>query len=198
MSATAQLDIFSALETIDRTERTQHLPRTFTTSEQYTASDLVAAFDAWQGEHPDLFCGGSKHSHMWTREITSPPGTKYPHSAWLMDADLRCGHHKQNCFCVGAIIYRTYCSDCDWWSAPTEDEGDAIRDYHDHCWPGWRNLPVLTRPSPDRKPKLPDDYPQEWQAPGAPIVTTRTPIGTRNVPGRSPFGGYDMADPNCL
>ena len=55
MSVTAQLDIFSALEAIDRTERTQHLPRTFTTSNQYTASDLAVAYDAWQGENPDLY-----------------------------------------------------------------------------------------------------------------------------------------------
>ena len=39
---------------------------------------------------------------------------------------------------------------------------------------------------------------RSWQVPGAPIVTHRTPPGTRNVPGYSPFGGYDMTAPECL
>ena len=192
MSTAEQLDIFTELAAIDHIAATQHLPRTFTTSDQYTAAELNDAFAAWENEHPGII-GSYKASHMWVPEICSPFGTTTPHSVWVMDADLRCDHHRENCHCVGSLIYRAYCSDCNWWTDPTADEGEAIRAYHDRCWPGWRNLPVL--PAAD---KLPDDYPQDWQVPGAPVVTTRQPIGTRNVPGRSPFGGYDMTDPDCL
>lgn len=192
MTATQQLDLFAELASIDRTAKTQHLPRTFTTSDQYTAAELNEALTAWQGEHPGVI-GSWRKSHMWVPEICSPFGTNTPHSVWVMDADLRCDHHRENCHCMGSLIYRAYCSDCDWWTQPHADEGDTLREYHDHCWPGWRELPVLTAAD-----KIPAGYPLEWQTPGAPVVTTRQPIGTRNVPGRSPFGGYDMTDPNCL
>lgn len=31
------------------------------------------------------------------------------------------------------------------------------------------------------------------QIPGAPIITERRPYGTRHVPSRSPWGGYDLS-----
>lgn len=192
MSTPGQLDIFTEIASMDRTAATQHLPRTFTTSERYSAAELNEAFIAWQGEHPEVRASKGA-SHMWSPGLCSPFGTSTRHSVWVMCAELRCDHFSEPCYCVGGCLTRVYCSDCRWWSAPSHDEGDAVRAYHDHCWPGWRNLPVLSAAD-----KLTDDYPEEWKVPGAPVVTTRPPIGTRNVPGRSPFGGYDMTDPACL
>lgn len=36
---------------------------------------------------------------------------------------------------------------------------------------------------------------QRWTVAGAPIITARTQHATRPVPGRSPYGGYDLAAP---
>lgn len=193
---TAQLDIFTVLEANERAERTAHLPRAFTDSTKFTAAELADAYEAWADENGRFDC--VRRSRMWHPAFCEPFGVDQPHSAWVMQADLRCDHYGETCCCVTGYLYRVYCPDCQWWTQPTEGEGGAVRSYHDHCWPGWRELPVLTRPNLDRKPKLPSDYPQEWQVPGAPIRTHRTGIGTRNVPGYSPFGGYDMTDPDCL
>ena len=67
--------------------------------------------------------------------------------------------------------------------------------------PGWRELPVLPtfKGRYERKQKtaalawLAEHYPTGWQFDGAPVITQRSPHGTRHVPGRSPFGGYDFA-----
>ena len=196
MSITDQMDIFSELEAIDRTECTAHLPRTFTAEVAYTANELNEAFEAWTADNG--FSDRIRRSRMWNPASCEPFGTSHPHSPWVMTADLRCDHHGTQCHCIGDLLYRVYCSDCQWWTPSSCDEGEAVRAYHDHCWPGWRDLPVLIRPSLDHRPNFPADYPQEWQVPGAPIVTRRTSPGTRNVPGYSPFGGYDMTAPECL
>lgn len=81
--------------------------------------------------------------------------------------------------------------------------------WHDHALPGWRELPIV----PSRLRMMDKDglskaarnwivehYPKPMQIPGAPIITARRPYGPRNVPGRSPWGGYDLShtalDPN--
>jgi hypothetical protein len=38
-----------------------------------------------------------------------------------------------------------------------------------------------------------EPYPKSMQVAGAPIITERRPYGTRHVPGRSPWGGYDLS-----
>lgn len=193
---TQQLDIFAQLEANDRAERTAHLPRTFTSGTDFTAAELSGAYLAWCDENGRFGC--VRRSHMWHPAICDPFGTDKPHSVWVLNADLRCDHHGESCSCLGDYLTRVYCSDCQWWSQPAAEEGTAVREYHDHCWPGWRDLPLCTRPNLDKPPKLPADYPEEWRVPGAPILTHRTSPGTRNVPGRSPFGGYDMTAPECL
>lgn len=194
---TDQLDLFDALEATERSERTAHLPRGFVPVEAFTPEELFDAERAWTDEHWHM--KQMPQSRMWKPSICQPFGTATPHSVWVMTADLGCRHwNNADCCCVGDSVYRVYCSDCQWWTPIAGHEDDAIRAYHDHCWPGWRELPVLARTNLDRAPKFPADYPQEWQVPGAPILTHRTPPGTRNVPGRSPFGGYDMTAPECL
>lgn len=71
MSTTEQLDIFTELAAIDHTAATQHLPRTFTTSDQYTAADLNDAFAAW------------KTSTLGPSEATKPHTCGSPRSAVL-------------------------------------------------------------------------------------------------------------------
>ncbi|GAA3539292.1 DUF6349 family protein [Nocardioides daeguensis] len=39
-----------------------------------------------------------------------------------------------------------------------------------------------------------DHYPEAMQVTGAPVITERNNAGTRHVPGRSPWSGYDLSD----
>ena len=44
-----------------------------------------------------------------------------------------------------------------------------------------------------RKKWIAENYPKSMQVPGAPMITERRSFGTRHVPGRSPWGGYDIS-----
>ena len=87
-------------------------------------------------------------------------------SAYAVTADLRCRHFSpETCVCPGDLIDRIYCAECQWWTGIYANESHAAVDYLDHCWPGWRDLPVLPEGGPDRPIKIPKDYPEEWNAP---------------------------------
>lgn len=107
-------------------------------------------------------------------------------------------------------FYRGACFGCDWKGPERHgSENVAVEDAHDHAWPGWRDLPAAPdKPSAaamgDKKALARwhkqifvialGGYPPGWvERGGAPIVTVRTPPGTRHVDGSSPWGGYDMA-----
>jgi hypothetical protein len=78
----------------------------------------------------------------------------------------------------------------------------AVEAWHDHAWPGWRDLPILPlTPQTDRTDKgtskrarafFEAEYPTEFQQSGAPVITQRSRFGTRHVPNYSPWGGYDL------
>lgn len=101
-------------------------------------------------------------------------------------------------------VYRGGCLGCDWEGEEHTKEGEAAEDAHDHAWPGWRDRPaVLSRPATaeyDKKSlnrwvaSVRQAYPDGWLDHGGPIRTIRKDSrGMRNVPGRAPGGGYDMA-----
>lgn len=140
----------------------------------------------------------------WHEERTGRNALKdSAHTSFTYWADLGCHHWREAtveqrlhgyCQCVGrTMLYRAYCAGCGWWTPTETSENDAAEAYLDHCWPGWRELPVLEELQ--GKYKLPADYPQAWQTPGAPVrdCRGRTQFGTRHVPGGSPFGGYKAA-----
>ena len=148
--------------------------------------------------------------HMWRiaslhESFPSPAG----HDLITMQASLRCGclmvppwgFDTRECFCVGDLMHKTQCTPCGWQSIGTE--ADVVEAWHDHVWPGWRDLPVVPfalRPAGggiDSKSKqamawVVANYPTEWQVTGAPVVTERDGLGTRHVPGYSPWGGFDL------
>jgi hypothetical protein len=68
-----------------------------------------------------------------------------------------------------------------------------------HTWPGWQQLPVVRRVPEERKARarwiadVTAAYPPGWLEDGGPIRTARTGAGSRHVPTRTPFGGYDLA-----
>jgi hypothetical protein len=175
-------------------------PLHFTTA-YYTPAELDAAFHRWQFEHGSFGC--VPRSHMWHPAITmdaanaDTPG----HDLTVLTADLRCDHYGRDCLCVGDLLYRAICETCHWHQDGTE--AHVVEAWHDHAWPGWRDLPVIpaglgkrddhNRPSRMFAAWIEEHHPADWQVPGAPIITNRPEHGTRHVPHRSPWGGFDLS-----
>lgn len=180
------LDVIVAEDTRD-----ESAPWGYTTDTRWAAADLDAAYEAhcrWAEvnlEHGRL--GIRRWSHQWSTSYCSarPDGA---HPIEVVSVDLSCHHeHRDDCQCVGrgGNLYRAWCGDCERWSGILTTETAAVEEAHDHCWPGWREMPIGA------------DAPREqrWTVAGAPIITARTQHATRPVPGRSPYGGYDLAAP---
>lgn len=172
--------------------------------------ELDAAWRRWvevNGNFNSIFL-----SRMWHRSHTSPHAVIGSHTIDQFDIDLRCaaGAHGwrattdepgRRCQCVGDITTQIICAVCSFHHIGTESEG--VEAWHDHAFPGWRDLPILpaklrgTMGGTKMTPKLEEwfeaNYPAEFRIPGAPILTTREKFGTRSVPGYSPFGGYDLS-----
>jgi hypothetical protein len=108
------------------------------------------------------------------------------------------------------LAYRGACLGCGWVADDIHligqgGENAAVEDAHDHTHPGWRELPLLARPSlPDApsararaiaawRARWEPLLPAGWLAAGGPIRTNRSQHGTRHVPGGAPGGGYDLS-----
>ncbi|WP_284986814.1 DUF6349 family protein [Arthrobacter sp. fls2-241-R2A-172] len=188
---TGQLDLLTLLEL----ENKPTAPLHFTVG-HYHPDELDEAY-AYRGKSEGLL-GVSNWSRQWNEWQTGrnvAPGS--PHRTFTCGADLRCNEHwrNPNCMCLGDLLYRIYCHDCDWWSGIHDSENSAVEDMLNHCWTGWQELPLVTatmKPGGGYGYKIPEDYPTDWQYPGAPVRTLREPMGSRHVPGRSPWGGYDI------
>lgn len=128
------------------------------------------------GTRPGPFSDGMWHECMW-------------HTLAPMN-----GHVVGVLMSGGALKYQALCDTCRWHLIDNEEcaISEAI---NDHAWPGWRELPVMPGGLSEQSVAAwcEANYPPEWRAPGAPIRTFRAMHGTRHVPGRSPYGGYDMA-----
>ncbi|UCR89272.1 DUF6349 family protein [Mycetocola spongiae] len=107
------------------------------------------------------------------------------------------------CQCVKPGCVLAQCDTCQWRTFQ-RGEPAAVAAWHDHAFPGWRDLPVVPpsvkrrddrmEPHRDLRQWCLDHYPAEWLAlPSAPIVTERGGAGTRSVPHMSPWGGFDIS-----
>lgn len=179
-------------------------PLHFTTA-FYSPSDLEDAVAHWQFLHR---LDGSRHdSRMWHRAIAVPGGVEIgEHGFDLFTADLRCDPWKHptphgGCTCVGDLTYMAMCEPHG-WHAVASDENAAVETWHDHSFPGWRDLPVVPARlrntdeiglSSAARKWIEQHYPASMRVVGAPVITERSGIGTRHVPGRSPWGGYDIS-----
>ncbi|MFD5600787.1 DUF6349 family protein [Leucobacter sp. NPDC058333] len=172
--------------------------------EHRTSAELDAAFDRYRFEYGNHGC--IPDSHMWSRYMFGPQhGLAIDnHEFVLYAAETSCreaehDHHGENL--PGDTQFQALCEPCN-WRYQSNDESFVIETWHDHAVPGWRTLPVVPQrlqgiPPRHRNPLrewVEEHYPLEAQAPGHPIVTARNPVGTRHVPGRSPWGGYDLSD----
>ena len=154
------------------------------TTDFWPVGDLMHAFEHWEVLNPQR--PSYRASRMWRPALTVPSARVHGHDFDLLIADLRC-EHRERCECVGGLYYRASCDECR-WHVIADRENAAVEAWHDHAMPGWRDLPVMTSVS-----AATDRQPDDWRFDGAPIRTLRTSPGNRHVPGRSPFGGYDLA-----
>lgn len=125
-------------------------------------------------------------------------GVGSDHKSAKFSSILHCPHNVEDwCSCVKWHVSRVYCAGCNWWSGIHVSTSDAVHEYLDHCWPGWRDLPVLEGKTVgyQKKFNLPADYPKEFMVTGAPLLDCRgnSRTATRDVPGGNQFGGYQVA-----
>ncbi|MGJ9405282.1 DUF6349 family protein [Nesterenkonia aurantiaca] len=166
-------------------------PLRFTT-DYHPPDALREAYERWCEIHGRL--ASCQRSHMWHQIGGRQATTRlWGHRLDVMNAELRpyAGHHGP-----GVLLYQAICEFCEWHTFGSEAE--VVEDWHDHAHPGWRDLPVMPLDIRSRTETaildwIRDRYTIDMQVGGAPIVTERTAIGTRHVPGYSPFGGYDLS-----
>lgn len=168
----------------------------------------VAAAQQWDETYGQFDC--LRRSHAWRDEIGGAGFGRGRMAVAEMcrpvtlTADLRCDDYRENCSCVGHLVYRAACLHCEWEGDIRDDHNSAVEDAHDHTWPGWRELPIVARrPEAGTSKKhtdamqrwveaVNDVYPAGWLEAGGPIRTARGHYGTRHVPDATGFGGYDL------
>lgn len=193
-TSTGQLDLLAVLE---QAKVDAPAPTLYGSPARGLAA-RAAEFAAWRDAHGSFDSLG--RSHAWTVHITCPDTATPRCQPTVLSADLRCDcDRSEQCSCVGELMYRGACRHCDWEGEPHAAENPAAEDACDHAWPGWRDLPVVP-PVPEERTKRAawidrarELHPTGWLEDGGPIRTARTGHGTRHVPHRTPFGGYDLA-----
>lgn len=163
-----------------------------------TPDEHAAAMQRWILENGQSGC--RSRSNMWSPAICHQPLTIESHELHVLSVDLRTEHGHEG---PGALLYQANCTPCGWHEV-ADGENAAVEAMHDHAVPDWRDLPLMPHKisaalsNPTRQSLaaarawVEQNYPAHRQHPGAPIRTTRTRMGTRHVPGRSPFGGFDL------
>lgn len=192
--------MFAEIEAAEIEERLASAPCLFASSAR-GFSARMSAWSQWIHEYGQFDCIRLSHGwHSW-RSAQEPTAQCRP---IVMYADLRCNCYEPGCQCVGDSIHRGACLHCSFEGPGRLDENEAAEDANDHCWPGWRDLPIVPKvpeggtTKKDKQArsswvrKLNNLYPAGWLESGGPIRTLRTGVGTRHVPERTPFGGYDM------
>lgn len=201
LADTEQLDMFAEIEAVAFEERLATAPCLYAS----TARGFRARMDIWAQwvhDYGNFDCIRLSHGwHTWWRQDQEHTTDCRP---IVMQADLRCGCHERGCQCAGDLVHRAACLQCSFEGPVRLSENEAAEDANDHSWPGWRDLPIV--------PKVPEGgtskkdnqarvdwiekvsalYPAGWLETGGPIRTRRTSPGTRHVPERTPYGGYDM------
>lgn len=205
---TMQLDLFAESEAEERESRFDTAPSIFD-MEQRGYFTRLAEFAQWQAEYDNF--DSIRRSHAWHESLRL--GGRVPTQQCrpvTLAASLGCGHYGsefRDCQCVGrgGSVHRGACTGCSWEGPVRGCENRAAEDAQDHSWPGWRDLPVVTRPPEAGTSKAQQQtmqrwvdataaaYPAGWLVSGAPILTSRgSAVGTRHVENATPYGGYDM------
>jgi hypothetical protein len=165
----------------------------------------TAEYEAWVATYGNF--GSLIRSHAWVVAMTAPAVPTELCRPTLLRAGLEGPHRGADpadwpeCDCATAIgghVYRGACTGCQWEGPDRQDQNEGVEDAHDHAWPDWRDLPVLTRWPYERKAQVrwlesaTVAYPAGWLEAGGPIRTWREPMGTRHTTvAGAPFG-YDL------
>ena len=186
------------------------------TSRYFSSTDLDAA-QTRRAEEDRHRAWEDRHRHGW---ISDPCGARASHglhtiASYTSDTSCRWDYHGINdgqrprlvaeripCECVGNYLHLIVCDTCELhWIDP--DWNVVVEAWHDHAFPGWRELPVLppklrgqmgnNKMNPKLEDWLDTNYPEHFRIPGAPILTNRGGTGTRHVPNYSPYGGFDLS-----
>ena len=156
---------------------------------------------------------------MWHPDLCAPPLILDAHQLHVYTADGRCerdrygvaspgrdqsNHDHLAAPLPGHLMAQANCATCR-WHLIDRNERTVVEGWHDHAFPGWRDLPVLPAKLARNQGEKKGDaaihdwvhthYPTNWQTVGAPIITERGLHATAAVARRSPFGGYDLAPP---
>lgn len=166
----------------------------------------IAAYDTWMTEwSPVIELGAGLVVRAWGCRGGSTPVPTAECQPFVLTADLRCNvpaHSARGsmCTCVGGLVYRGFCTGCDWEARDEHlSESQAAVDALDHAHDGWRESPTVAPATYDPGSKAYANWQRGIETlygdcpPGWPIITNRRGFGTRAVPGRSPWGGYDVA-----
>lgn len=177
----------------------------------YSPAELDSALAESIAAHPD-WSWEAPWRRMWRRLFAAPKWEVNGHSLSEFWADTRCDCKfllaqgtDVSCSCVGELLERFICEECAWQITGC---GNAVEEaWHDHVWPGWRDLPRLpaelwprgggvgqgaydVKLAKRARAWIEDAYPSEWQQPGAPVLVDHD---GGHIAGYSPWGGYGMA-----
>lgn len=195
--APGQLDLFTVIE---QAKRDAPAPTLYGSPTRGVAA-RTAEFTTWCQTYGSF--GSYIRSHAWTLGLTCPGSPTDRCQPTVLNADLRSTCDcPTSCCCVGDLMYRGACRHCAWEGPAHTRENAAAENACDHAWPGWRELPLVPRVPDERKKRatwveyVNQLYPPGWLEHGGPIRTERPRGGTRHVPDRTPFGGYDLAATN--
>lgn len=208
MSIDQQLDLFAMIDNDDRDARIATGIRSLFGLQFHCASDYEAAFERWCDDYGRM--DSLRQSHAWIPDRFIPHTATDTCQATILDAELSCEHFRADtpCHCVVDRVYRGRCRHCGWHSEIVDNEDDAVCAALTHAHPGWHDYPVV-EPAPfDDGSTQGRKRAEKWAArvrdlygpcaPGFPVITERTSPGTRSVPQRSPWVGYDIAECTAL
>lgn len=188
------MDLLEQLEELDAPALVCPPEPTF---EVFPIEEYVRTREAWVKEH-GLFNAAYRY-----------PGWRIEPTGSLGDGGRGHTHYLLSVYDDGALKHRAICDACG-WGTPVGTERETVALWHDHAWPGWRDLPVVPL---DIAPRgggmdlkraydkvaarrgcdwVQANYLTDWHVDRAPILSERSGYGTRDVPGYSPWAGFDI------
>lgn len=166
-----------------------------------TVEQHVAALERWAEQHGEF--GATKRSRMWRPSFYAGAVEQGEHTCHVLTAEcrtLREGELRDlPAHVPEAYMHQAICEPCAWHHIDPS-ERVVVEAWHDHAFPGWRTLPILpvalqpvTGTGRSKKAIAWIEAEYGDRPAGHPLRTERpSSRATRHVPGRSPWGGFDL------
>jgi hypothetical protein len=159
-----------------------------------TVEQHVAALERWAEEHQRF--GYLKRSRMWHPNTYAGGAPGDDHTCHVLVAEcrtLREGEPRDlPAHVPEAYMHQALCEPCR-WHIIDPSERVVVEAWHDHAFPGWRDLPIVPHGLSEKKRDawITEQYGDRPE--GHPIRTERpSAMACRHVAGRSPWGGFDL------